>query len=209
MCESLSFLTAKKWDKKKMLLKLGEIAELAEQGAIDVPEKAEDRERLQGVLASLVAAKGEFNVVDRAVKEAAEDEAGPAEDDADELDDAELPDEEEPPELPDGTLAAAEKVADKKAKKVKVPKKEKAAGRPLVMGRYSAGAFTRWLGRRGVTFEQASAILMAEGGGHLKPQSVRMELKEVREGHPAADVSSEDAAALAKRHPDAFKAGDV
>lgn len=29
LCEALSFLTAKRWDKKKMTTKLGEIAELA------------------------------------------------------------------------------------------------------------------------------------------------------------------------------------
>lgn len=91
-----------------------------------------------------------------------------------------------------------------KGKKEK-EKKVKESSRAKVMGKYSAGPFVRWLGRKGVSFEDAKDILKVNGVIHLSDPSIQWELKETREGKPPAKVSKEDSDSLRKDFPQAFK----
>ena len=91
-----------------------------------------------------------------------------------------------------------------KAKKTAKGKKPKAGNRPKIFGKYSAGPFVRWLGKRGVDFDGAREILESEGCG-LKDNSIKMELKEKREGRDPADVSADDEKSLRKKYGKFFR----
>lgn len=79
-----------------------------------------------------------------------------------------------------------------------------AAGRVKIMGKYSAGAFARWLGINGVGVDDARAIMEANGGCHLSDSSLKWELKERRPNKPAAAVEKSDAVRIKSDFPAAF-----
>lgn len=90
----------------------------------------------------------------------------------------------------------------KAAKKISL----KGEGRPKVFGRYTQGTFARWLGSKGVDFENAKKILSKEtiGGFSLSDLSIKLELKEKRPNKLPADVSKEDVKIVKEKYPEAF-----
>jgi outer membrane biosynthesis protein TonB len=229
MAEALGFAAAAKWSKQRMTEKLVEIAELAGGEG----QKIEDDPKLDKLLQQVIEAKGVVEVVQK-LDESEEDETDekdePEEDEEqedEEEDEEEAEDKPEPDDEEDETVpvkkpkekkvkkAKSEKAKAEKGKKSEKPKaekvpgvkKEKGPGRPKAMGKYSAGPFVRWLGRKGVSLEGAKIVLDGEGLSHLKEQSIKMELREVREKCPPADVSKQDAKAIRDKYPKAFAKG--
>lgn len=76
--------------------------------------------------------------------------------------------------------------------------------RSRVLDSYPAGPFVRWLGRRGVDFDGAKKILK-DNGCELSDQSIRWELKEVRDDRPPAKVSAEHRHELVDKYGGMFK----
>jgi hypothetical protein len=182
LCEAVGFKTARRWQKAKMAAKLVEIAELAKEGDVAIED-----EELDGLLKSLIESNGEATlVVDGEQKE----KVAPVE--------------------PEGEAPVKKKRERKaKAKMKKDTARSKADGkpkRPKVMGKYAAGPFVRWLGRKGMAFDGAKSILEAEGITHLSDGSIKWELKEKREDHAPAKVSKEDIKVLMDVHSDVFGA---
>ncbi len=222
MFVALGFKTAKSWNKRRMKKKLVEIAQdMAKDDFWLAIEEGEDAERLDQILQAVLAAGGEVEVSpseetklrEREDEEAAEmpPEKAPDFVDTDPVDPDQVP--ATAADMDDFVDAGPQAAAPPKKRGRPKGKKNKAEGkegtiskpsRPKVLGAYSAGAFVRWLGKQGVGFDGAKALLEAEGVTHLKDISIRQELRETRGDNLPAGVTGKHEKSLRKAHPDVF-----
>ncbi len=63
LCIALGFKTAGSWNKQRMSKKMADLAEMVEDGAIEVEDDADDAERLNELLLQIGESKGDVNVV--------------------------------------------------------------------------------------------------------------------------------------------------
>lgn len=124
LCVALKFKTAGSWNKQRMLRKLKDLAEMVEDGGIEVdPEDSEDHDRLNKLLKSIAGAGGVVNVVQELPSEE-EDEVRATED-------IEVEEDEPPVAEEAGSEAEEETVEDEKAETAQ----EEPAEKPKKKGR--------------------------------------------------------------------------
>jgi len=180
-------------------------APVAEEDEVEEDEAEEEAEEEE-------AEEDEAEEDEADEEEADEEEEGEDEEDAAEDEEAEDKEEEKAPvkkpvkkatkSIKKHAKLKAEKLV-KKATKKSADVKVKKSAKVKVLGKYSAGTFVRWLGRRKVSFENAKKILEKEGCA-LKDVSIKMELREVRDGKLSAKVSKDDRVMLIKKYPGIF-----
>ena len=216
---------AKKQDRQEYLKALvAAVNDLSEQDWGELPEESQE-----WFNAAAVAVKGKKDVEDvgapaavgkpdkKANDEDADDEDADDEDaddedaddedaDDEDADDEDADDEADDEDVVKKNVVKAKKTAAKsvEAKPAKA-KKDGEAKRPRVFGKYSVGAFVRWLGRKDVDFDGAVRVLKRLGvEGALSDASVKWELKERREGHDPAKLSKEEVATVKEKCPKVF-----
>jgi len=135
VCTALGWATSAKWDKKRMLRKLKEVVELAEENeeliGEDVVEDDDERERLNKLVKRMVKAKGDVDVTLTTVEEPDEEEETVEDtetetEDADEEEEEEEEDEPAPKKKSAKTKKAPAKDEDEDEEEEEKPKKAKA-----------------------------------------------------------------------------------
>ena len=117
MCVGLDYATAGSWNRKKMRKMLKQIAELGGDSELEVEEGTEDAERLNALLAGVIEAGGDVEVV-RELDESPDEPDPVAEGEVDAVaeEEATEPEAEEADDPTDEDLEAVEKPKPKKGK---------------------------------------------------------------------------------------------
>lgn len=117
LCIALGFKTAGSWNKQRMAKKMADLAEMVEDGSIEVEDDVDDAERLNELLLQIGESKGDVNVV----QELPPEEADEPEDDAEETEDEDVDepgdDVDDAAEVTDDTEEESVPVKPKKARK--------------------------------------------------------------------------------------------